>query len=211
MGYSLKCNDDLYPIDYYDGTCNTLDYFCDEMLAPKGDVTYIDIGAYEGESIEPVAKWYGDRLKRCIAFEPNNISRDNLKTYLDNRGLSTITSVFPYAIGNSNKTICFVREGMCSHMSDTGDVKINQRIFDDIDIGDIIGTPMIKMDIEGAEENALIGMEHFIKEYRPFLAICIYHREDDIYRIPKLIKEYAADYKLYIRDGWHLECWAVPQ
>lgn len=91
-------------------------------------------------------------------------------------------------------------------------VKCNRQVlFNKLDVGEIIGTPMIKMDIERAEEKALIGMEHFIKKYRPYLAICIYHREEDIYRIPKLIKEYVPNYKLYIRDGWQLECWAVPQ
>lgn len=57
----------------------------------------------------------------------------------------------------------------------------------------------IKMDIEGAELDALRGAVHIIKTQKPKLAISVYHRWDDIFTIPKLILEIRPDYKLYIR------------
>lgn len=57
----------------------------------------------------------------------------------------------------------------------------------------------IKMDIEGAELEALIGAESLIKKNRPKLAISIYHKMEDIIEIPQIILEYYPDYRLYLR------------
>lgn len=57
----------------------------------------------------------------------------------------------------------------------------------------------IKMDIEGAELDALRGASQIIKEQKPKLAISVYHRDDDIVAIPKLLTGLRPDYKLYLR------------
>lgn len=45
------------------------------------------------------------------------------------------------------------------------------------------------MDIEGAEYEALLGARDIIFKYRPGLAISLYHRPADLWRIPLLINE----------------------
>jgi hypothetical protein len=55
------------------------------------------------------------------------------------------------------------------------------------------------MDIEGAELNALKGAERIIKEQKPKLAICIYHKPEDVWEIPNLLLDFVPDYKFYIR------------
>ena len=57
----------------------------------------------------------------------------------------------------------------------------------------------IKMDIEGAELNELYGAKDAIQEYKPKMAICIYHKLEDIWEIPSIILQYYSGYKLYIR------------
>ena len=57
----------------------------------------------------------------------------------------------------------------------------------------------IKLDIEGAEYKALLGARRIIKTYKPKLAICVYHRHDDLCRLPMLIHEMVPDYKFYLR------------
>ncbi|MBQ7739329.1 MAG: FkbM family methyltransferase [Desulfovibrionaceae bacterium] len=59
----------------------------------------------------------------------------------------------------------------------------------------------IKMDIEGAEIDALKGAESVIKNYKPKLAISIYHTWEHRYQIPLLLKEYLPDAKFYLKKS----------
>lgn len=56
-----------------------------------------------------------------------------------------------------------------------------------------------KMDIEGAEQKALEGAKNIIRAYRPKLAISIYHKADDFYKIPLCIHELVPEYQFYVR------------
>lgn len=56
----------------------------------------------------------------------------------------------------------------------------------------------IKMDIEGSEEAALRGAAKTIRKFKPKLAICAYHKPNDLCVLPKLIKELVPEYKLYL-------------
>ena len=56
----------------------------------------------------------------------------------------------------------------------------------------------IKMDIEGAEINALNGARKTIQKFRPKLAIAVYHSIKEHYTIPQLIKEIEPGYRLYL-------------
>jgi FkbM family methyltransferase len=53
----------------------------------------------------------------------------------------------------------------------------------------------IKMDIEGAEVDALIGAEETISQFKPKLAICTYHRPTDPVEIRKILSKYNPNYK----------------
>jgi hypothetical protein len=57
----------------------------------------------------------------------------------------------------------------------------------------------IKMDIEGGEYNALVGAREIIREQKPKLAISVYHRDDDLIKIPLLIHEMLPEYRFYLR------------
>jgi len=57
----------------------------------------------------------------------------------------------------------------------------------------------IKMDIEGAELNALKGAANTIKKNKPRLAICVYHKPEDILEIPVFLSELVPSYQFYLR------------
>lgn len=61
----------------------------------------------------------------------------------------------------------------------------------------------IKLDIEGAELGALKGAVRTIKEHRPKLIICLYHKPQDMFEIPVYIKSLFPHYKLYLS---HTSC-----
>jgi ABC-type thiamine transport system substrate-binding protein len=57
----------------------------------------------------------------------------------------------------------------------------------------------IKMDIEGAEPEALKGAEAVIKQFSPKLAITVYHSFSHFWELPRLIHRFNSDYKFYLR------------
>lgn len=61
----------------------------------------------------------------------------------------------------------------------------------------------IKMDIEGSELEALKGCRRTIEMYHPKLAVCVYHREEDIFEIPKFILECYQGYRFFLRHYAH--------
>ena len=67
----------------------------------------------------------------------------------------------------------------------------------DDEVGD--EATFIKMDIEGAEQSALLGLEKTISTRHPKLAICTYHGYEDIWKIPVMIDRMYPGYKFYFR------------
>jgi FkbM family methyltransferase len=57
----------------------------------------------------------------------------------------------------------------------------------------------IKMDIEGSEYDALLGLRKTIRIHKPKLAICVYHKPTDLWKIPLLIHEMNPSYRFYLR------------
>ena len=81
---------------------------------------------------------------------------------------------------------------MCDHSYQANNINTIDNLLSD-------GIDFIKLDIEGAELDAIKGAKNTIKYYTPILAICIYHKANDWYRIPQKVLEINKNYKIYIR------------
>ncbi len=64
-----------------------------------------------------------------------------------------------------------------------------------------ISPNFIKMDIEGAELDALHGARETIVRCRPKCAICIYHKWEHRWQIPLLLRDMVEDYNFYIKKS----------
>ena len=56
----------------------------------------------------------------------------------------------------------------------------------------------IKMDIEGAEPEVLLGAKETLVRFKPKLAISVYHDLEHYYEIPQFINSLNLNYKLYL-------------
>ena len=79
----------------------------------------------------------------------------------------------------------------------------------------ILKPTFLKFDIEGAELDALKGAINVIKDMTPTIAICIYHKPQDIFEIPLWINKVNSNYNFYVRthgsDGFEFVLYAVPK
>jgi hypothetical protein len=72
----------------------------------------------------------------------------------------------------------------------------------------------VKMDIEGAESDALAGMERLLISARPRLAISVYHRPEHLWtlllQIADLDLNYRFHYRCYGEQGFETVLYAIP-
>ena len=76
----------------------------------------------------------------------------------------------------------------------------NQNDLDDlVTSGSIKKADFIKMDIEGAEQQALRGAEKSIRRFKPDMAITVYHSLEDFWQIPQYLVSLNLGYVFYLR------------
>ena len=90
-----------------------------------------------------------------------------------------------------------------TNISEDGDQIIEVGAIDQLNLGQRI--TFIKMDIEGAEKDALYGAKKIIMSDKPTLAISAYHKKEDLYDLVNLIKSLNNDYKIYLRHTFYYQ------
>ena len=170
-------------------------YFDLPELPHVEEEVFVDAGCFDGESVKNFVKWSQGRYKEIYSFEPDNDCYRECKEILNgvtnctliNKGLWNSEATLSFkATGKSDSTICEDGETIIYTCRLDEELKDKRVTF-------------IKMDIEGAEREALRGAEKIIREQKPKLAISIYHKKEDIWEIPGIILEMNPDYKFYIR------------
>ena len=170
-------------------------YFDCPELNPLGkEEVFIDAGCLNADTSREFVKWAGNTYKRIIAFEPDNGCYDKIVNSKDIDNFE----VMPYAVWSKREEIHFSNSSSGGGKAqEGGDVVVTGESIDNVLNGE--RATFIKMDVEGAELEALKGAANTIKNYKPRLAISIYHKPEDIYEIPQLLMQLRPDYKFYIR------------
>ena len=172
-------------------------YFQDDYYHISDKEVLVDCGAFDGDSINDFYEFTNGKYEKVIALEPDTISFEKLRDAT--KGYHDVT-LLCCATGKENTTICFSSQGVLgSTFSDDGNGDLTDvKKLDDI-LKDEKPT-LIKMDIEGAELDTLIGAENTIKKDKPKLAVCIYHKVDDIITIPQYLHSIVPEYKFKVRQ-----------
>jgi len=188
-------------------------YFPESLFHLIPGEVFVDCGAYDGDT----AKRFISRnanFARLLAIEPDPDNHRRLCQWAE-RQIEVRDRIVTYglAVGASSGSVRFNATGAeGASIAKGGDVLVECASLDEL-AADAAPT-YIKMDIEGAEEDALQGARRLIREHSPILAVCLYHRPSDLWRIPSLILSLVGNYKLFLRphfgDGWDIVCYAVP-
>ncbi len=120
---------------------------------------YVDLGAYNGDTIDEFLSYSGGSYRKIVALEPNG---KNFK----------------------QTQVAAVDTILCG-----------------------AAATYIKADVEGADFETLIGAKNTLKNFKPKLNFSAYHRFEDIFRLPLLIKKLNPDYKIYLRHHPYIPAW----
>lgn len=193
------------------------DIYWDSIKPPVSNrnAIVIDGGAYIGDSVVSICNAIPQHISEYYAFEPSKISYDSLSTLPRShqlydkliplqKGLSDRNAVVRFALGDADVRNHLVTDNLDS---DLGGEEISTVALDNFSFDESCDL-YIKMDIEGSEMKALKGAEKLIRERKPNLAICVYHKPNDIVDIPLYLKSLVPEYKIYLTGGPHTICQA---
>jgi len=179
------------------------------MMSP--DECFVDCGSYTGDSIQTFISQTRNIYRKIIAFEVDSAILPQLESGISD--LSSRAILHKAAVGATKGTVHFAGDGIGGgRITGTEGLQVPSVRLDDALAGEHI--TFIKMDIEGAELQALQGAERVIRRDRPVLAVCGYHTPDHLWQIPTLLRQLAPDSLLFLRshcvDGLDTVFYSVP-
>lgn len=189
-------------------------YFPADLIRPSAREVFVDCGAFTGDTIEAFMAARGGLFERIVAIEPDAISRRALQNRVDDWSGSGIgpIRVEPYAAGSHRGTLQFETTGTVGSSVGSGADTVEVAPLDEI-LADCRPT-YIKFDVEGAEHDALVGASGTIRDKMPVLAVSLYHKPEDLWDLPVLIRSLKLDYRMHLRrysdERWETVLYAVP-
>lgn len=183
-----------------------------DVFEPIHDEVFIDAGAYNGDTILDYFEWVDGKNKKVYAMEPIKEMAEHIVDMINEKKINHVI-LENVAAWNKQEKVRFNIGGAGSYINDAGEIEVNAIDMDTMVNNDKV--TYIKMDIEGSELKSLEGAQNIIKKYVPRLAICIYHKPEDIILIEEYILSLNADYHFYIRhyasNMWETVLYAVPK
>lgn len=190
-------------------------YFPPDLVTLRRDEVFIDCGAYDGDTCASLIEESGGAFDSVIAFEPDPAAAAQLAEMVEQLQpqLRSRVRVIQAAVSDENGTARFEGGGTPGSRVSEGGTILVPTVKLDTALADQMAT-FVKMDIEGAELGALRGSSDLIRRARPILAVCVYHEQDHLYRVPLLLRDLCFNYEFYLRrqgpDG-DLVCFAIPE
>lgn len=175
-------------------------YFDADIVCPMEEEIFVDGGAYDLDTARTFQEWCGGQYNGIFAFEPDKYNFDWCRKMVAENPIERLT-LLNKGCWNREETLYFSATGGQGSRIIGEDsknvVKIEAVAIDDIVKNDAV--TYIKLDVEGAELRALEGAKECIKRCHPRLAVCLYHKPEDIIEIPSYILSLSGEYQFYIR------------
>ncbi len=172
-----------------------------------------DLGAYNGDTLREIAT-FAPKLKEAVAFEPDRRNFRKLCEYKEREERFAVEAVNLAAWdhaellqfdGSGNRNATLVSKDNLAVTKPPKIVEIQADSLDHV----LNGRPVdyIKFDVEGAEREAFAGAIGTVEAHRPALLVSLYHRSEDLFALPLMIKERFPDYQFYIRRREYVPAW----
>lgn len=175
-------------------------YFEDFITFGSQEV-FVDGGSYDGmNGVELLQRC---PTARILSFEADRENLPKIEETFQQHQVKDY-EIFDVGLWSEETVLKFSANGTVGSMIDEdGSVSISCNSLDHLLAEEQVS--FIKMDIEGAELEALKGAALMIQKHKPKLAISIYHKKEDILELPLYIKSLVPEYKLYLRHYTNVE------
>ena len=171
-------------------------YFIPEVHLASHEV-YIDCGMFDGDTVVEFMGRCPD-YDRIIGFEPDE---ENVLKFRERNLPMERMDIYPTGVWSTETVLRFSAEGTtASRIAESGEIPLSVKSIDSLDLDQNV--TLIKMDIEGSELEALKGARETIHRDLPKLAICVYHKKEDLITIPQYIRSLESKdrhYRFYLR------------
>ncbi|MBP7476921.1 MAG: FkbM family methyltransferase [Chitinophagales bacterium] len=202
-------------------------YFPEDIFGLVDDEVFIDIGAFDGDTLKVFQSKSKNQFKAYFAYEPDPFGCVKLQEYANQLedSLKSKISIAPIGVGSHPEKIQIQTPGVYfkilypEETSAIAKTAVSEYASVDsmpldITLKDAAPT-YIKMDVEGFEPNIIFGARETIATHQPIVAISIYHQFDHLWRLPLAVHAIFKDYNFYLRPhfhaGWELICYCVPK
>jgi FkbM family methyltransferase len=180
------------------------------LFSLSSDECMVDCGSYTGDTVHSFISQTGNRFRKIVAFEADRAVLPTLRNFVS--GLGARAVLHEAAVGSHKGTVYFAGDGIGGGCVAVSGTEVPCVRLDDALTNDRVS--LIKMDIEGAELDALEGAQRIIRRDRPVLAICGYHRPDHLWQVLSRLKSLVPESTLHLRshcaDGLDTVCYSVP-
>lgn len=194
-------------------------YFSEELIDFEKIDYFVDLGMYTGDTIVQFLEVTKGKHKKIYGFEPDEqiyqTARETLKGFTNLTLVKKGTSDF-----DGQAQVAQALGVMQSIEGGVFDVeKGKENSFEICKLDTFFGNQempggMLKLDIEGAEMATLRGGAEWIKKNKPVIAVCIYHKQEDIFELPAFCKGLVPEYKIYFRhysdNQTETVCYLIP-
>jgi FkbM family methyltransferase len=178
-------------------------FFREQYIIPglfevkAGDVI-IDGGGYIGDTAAFFSQLAGnDGI--IYSFEAHPLCFNKLSENIANNNISNVLCI-QKALGKQTGKLMFSDDAHGSTIRSDGTLEVDVLSIDEfVNQSDINRVSLIKLDIEGSEDDAINGARNTIKKFKPKLAVSVYHKMDDYYNLMELISEIDNSYKFAMR------------
>lgn len=181
----------------YTGASDPGQYFSPAFMKYEDEEVFVDAGSCNLSSSIKL-KEYCKSVKKVYAFEPDPVNYQRCLERKEETGFDE-AEVLPFGTWSKRDTLHFQTLSTgASRICGDGNSSVPVVPIDEV-VAPEEKVTMIKMDVEGAELESLKGACQTIQRDRPKLAVCIYHKSEDMTEIPLYIQKLVPEYKFYLR------------
>lgn len=165
--------------------------------------SYLDLGAYTGDTVERFLHFTNGKYKSIIAVEPDLKNYQKLLKNTDtisnihcvNACVDAVLGERLYAMDGGRKSHSLVERGKA-----VPGITVDALVKD-------APVSLIKMDVEGMEAAVLRGAQETIRRNKPSMQVSAYHRSEDLFALPLLVEQIQPGAKVYLRHFSCLPAW----